>query len=190
MPHRSVTVSKPRIVWQIARWAKLVLLVCGLTALSGAAAEAQDPQGEKLQKAAERARKLDTVRGAIVSAIEGGDGNEAKLIRENTKDWVPDYNKFAVSDDAALLRRFAESRHEALRSRRMSEAAYKAQACPILKPFLAVSASAERVIQARGKAKHGHVLRKCRQIGCVPAAVAAVEERCDFQPFMVPLPPS
>lgn len=143
-----------------------------------------------LDKAAEAARTIDTVRGAIISAIQHGEGRQGALILENTSDWVPAYNKFAKGEDALLLRRYADERHHALSARRVSLAAYKREACPRLRPLVAVAASAERVAGAGGRADKGHVLRACRKKLCIPVSIRAAGERCDFEPFATPIQPS
>jgi hypothetical protein len=120
--------------------------------------------------------KLDRIREIVGGAIQHSQTEEEanRLILENTADWLPDYNAFATSPEAADLRAATD--------------AATGNACRQLLPFAAVSASALAVLKAGGAVESGSVLAPCESGGgtCVPPAAIRILERCNFLPFTLP----
>jgi hypothetical protein len=140
-----------------------------------------------LQAAADRARASDTVRPAIIAALQHGDGEESTLILDNTREAWPEYARFATSAEADLLSNFAEFMHGGLRSGLISSQEYSANACPVLKPLLAVAASLDRMKSAGAELNAGYLLAPCSQGYCVDESVEVIGTECGFDPFTVPI---
>ena len=124
---------------------------------------------------------LDRVREIIAGAeAESTDADLVdQLIVENTADWLPDFNAFAVSPEAAEL------------SAAATAAGVKPDGatCRQLLPFAAVVASAARISTAGGDVTSGSVLETCEGGTnlCVPAATTRIIEQCNVPLFTLPL---
>lgn len=125
--------------------------------------------------------RLDRVREIIAGAEQSAASpDEAdQLIVENTADWLPDYNAFAASPEAAELLAVTAAAPENL----------PAAQCRQLLPFAAVSASAERISRAGGDISGGSILIPCvtGEGLCLPEATARVVEQCGSALFELPL---
>lgn len=125
--------------------------------------------------------RLDRVREIIAGAQADSTDPELvdQLIVENTVDWLPDYNAFASSPEAAELATAAAS---------ISKKPSRAQ-CRQLLPFAAVSASAARISAAGGNVSAGSVLATCESgTGlCLPASTARIADQCGVPLFKLPL---
>lgn len=126
--------------------------------------------------------RLDRVREIIAGAQADSTDPELvdQLIVENTVDWLPDYNAFASSPEAAELAAAAA----AVNSKKPSRAQ-----CRQLLPFAAVSASAARISAAGGNVSAGSVLATCESgTGlCLPASTARIADQCGVPLFKLPL---
>ncbi|HEY9011438.1 MAG TPA: hypothetical protein VIN06_10500 [Devosia sp.] len=131
--------------------------------------------------AKDAACRLDRVREIIAGAERSAaTPDEAdQLIVENTADWLPDYNVFASSPEAADLLATVTAAPEKL----------PAAQCRQLLPFAAVSASAERISRAGGDVAPGNVLVNCESGDglCLPEATARIVEQCGSALFTLPL---
>lgn len=154
------------------------LAVIGILLLSSTAAQAD---AAPVDLAGETACRLDRVREIIAGAERSGTDAALvdRLIVENTADWLPDYNAFAVSPEAADLA-------EALQT--VGERPSPAQ-CRQFLPFAAVAASAARISAAGGDVEAGSVLDSCEGgTGlCVPAAASRIVDQCGVALFTLPL---
>lgn len=125
--------------------------------------------------------QLDRVR-EIIAGADGLDADQAEknqLIVENTADWLPDYNAFAVSPEAGDL----------LAAVKEVTGAPSAATCRQLLPYAAVAASAERISRAGGEVEAGSVLITCEGGDglCLPPATATLVEQCGVVLFTLPL---
>ena len=124
---------------------------------------------------------LDRVREIIAGAeAESTDADLVdQLIVENTADWLPDFNAFAVSPEAAELSAAAAA---------ISSKPNRAE-CRQLLPFAAVAASAARISKAGGDVTPGSVLETCEGSTtlCVPAPTARIIDQCGVGLFTLPL---
>lgn len=131
--------------------------------------------------AGETVCKLDRVREIIAGAEQSSADAELadRLIAENTADWLPDYNVFAASPEAAALLAAVNA---------TGDTPTRAQ-CRQLLPFAAVSASAARVSKAGGAVSAGSVLASCESGEglCLPAATSRIAEQCGTALFSLPL---
>lgn len=125
--------------------------------------------------------RLDRVREIIAGAEQSAaTPDEAdQLIVENTADWLPDYNAFAGSPEAADL----------LATVNAAPAKLSATQCRQSLPFAAVSASAERISRAGGDVSPGNVLVGCTSGEglCLPEATARIVDQCGPALFTLPL---
>jgi len=124
---------------------------------------------------------LDRVREIIAGAeAESTDADLVdQLIVENTADWLPDYNAFAVSPEAAELSALAAAAGDSP----------DRATCRKLLPFAAVSASAARISAAGGDVTPGSVLEPCDDGAnlCLPASTSRIIEQCNVPLFTLPL---
>ena len=131
--------------------------------------------------AGEAVCRLDRVREIIAGAEQSSaDAEEAnRLIVENTADWLPDYNVFAGSPEAAALL-------EAVNA--TGDKPTRAE-CRQLLPFAAVAASAERISRAGGAVSAGSVLTSCESGEglCLPPATARIADQCGVPLLSLPL---
>lgn len=131
--------------------------------------------------AGDTACRLDRVREIIAGAVESSaDAAEAdRLIVENTADWLPDYNAFAASPEAAALAVAVAAAPEEL----------PAATCRQFLPFAAVSASAARISAAGGDVSAGTILETCEGGTnlCLPAATSRIIDQCGEGLLELPL---
>lgn len=124
---------------------------------------------------------LDRVREIIAGAEGSSTDPEAvdQLIVENTADWLPDYNVFAGSPEAAELLAATEA----------TGAKPTRAECRQLLPFAAISASAARISTAGGAVSPGSVLTSCESGAglCLPEATARIVDQCGVALFSLPL---
>jgi len=124
---------------------------------------------------------LDRVREIIAGAEGSSTDAEAvdQLIVENTTDWLPDYNAFAASPEAAELFAMAQATGDKPTGAE----------CRQLLPFAAISASAARISTAGGDVSAGSVLTTCEPgTGlCLPEATSRIVEECGVALFSLPL---
>ena len=124
---------------------------------------------------------LDRVREIIAGAeAESTDAELVdRLIVENTADWLPDYNAFAVSPEATEL---------AAATAAVGDKPGRAE-CRQLLPFAAVAASAARISFAGGDVAAGSVLETCEGGTnlCLPAATSRIVDQCGVALFTLPL---
>ncbi|MBI1188712.1 MAG: hypothetical protein GC206_15500 [Alphaproteobacteria bacterium] len=132
-----------------------------------------------LDDAAAAARAHDTLRPAIVSALQ----HEADAV-DGAEAWAPAFNAFARSGAAALLLDHAEAAHKAGARR------YDARTCARLRPLSALTHSAIAVARFGGAIEPGALLLSCDDGFCARPSIAAIDETCDFQPMAVPIAPS
>ena len=129
--------------------------------------------------AGDTACRLDRVREIIAGAEQSSaDAAEAdRLIVENTADWLPDYNAFAASPEAAALSVAVGAAPEKL----------PAATCRQFLPFAAVSASAARISAAGGEVTAGNVLEACEGGLCLPAPTSRIIDQCGEGLMELPL---
>jgi hypothetical protein len=131
--------------------------------------------------AGDTACRLDRVREIIAGAEQSSADAELanRLIVENTADWLPDYNVFAGSPEAAALMLAVNAAPEKL----------PAAACRQFLPFAAVSASAARISEAGGEVSAGNLLESCEGGTnlCLPAATSRIIDQCGEGLFDLPL---
>jgi hypothetical protein len=125
--------------------------------------------------------QLDRVREIIAGAdgLAAGEAEKNQLIVENTADWLPDFNAFAVSPEAGDL----------LSAVNAVTGKPSAATCRQLLPYAAVAASAERISRAGGEVEAGSVLVTCESDDglCLPPATAAIVDQCGVALFTLPL---
>lgn len=124
---------------------------------------------------------LDRVREIIAGAEAESTDPELvnQLIVENTADWLPDFNAFAVGPEAAELSAAAAAAGD-----KPDRAT-----CRQLLPFAAVAASAARISTAGGDVTAGGVLETCEEgtTLCVPASTSTIIDQCSSGLFSLPL---
>jgi hypothetical protein len=122
---------------------------------------------------------LDRVREIVAGAEASSSDSDAvdQLIVENTADWLPDYNAFAASAEAAELIAATEA---------LGPKPSRAE-CRQLLPFAAVAASAARISAAGGDVTAGSVLEACEGKLCLPASTARLIDQCGVALFSLPL---
>lgn len=121
-------------------------------------------------------------RGDIISALQHAEGDELnQLILTNTEGWPPRFNEYARSPAALLLRAYAEGAFI------NDQASYPAAVCTTLKPLLAAARSGATVRDAGGTIEGGFLLDTCAAGLCLPPAIDAIGDRCDFGVFDVPV---
>jgi hypothetical protein len=124
---------------------------------------------------------LDRVREIVAGATQHSEDETERntLIVENTADWVPGFNAFAVAPETADLRAATDAQ--------VAKGKLSRAACRQLLPFAAVAASAEAVSNAGATLTPGSVLASCPTGLCQPASTATVLDQCNFEPFSLPL---
>lgn len=154
------------------------LAAIGLLLLSTAAVLADAAPADL---ASETACRLDRVREIIAGAEQSGtDAAQVdRLIFENTADWLPDYNAFAESPEAADLSAAMQA---------VGERPSPAQ-CRQFLPLAAIAASAARISAAGGEVSAGSILESCEGSAslCLPAAASRIIEQCGVALFTLPL---
>jgi len=141
-------------------------LLAALLALAGCATDGGD---SALDATAAEARRLDTLRPSLVAAIQHENDDV-----DGAEEWAAGYNAFTTGGGTAALIRYAEATH--------ASGDHSETACARLRPLAALVATAD-ALSRRGLALPLIDLRSFD-------AIAAIEDRCEFQPLAVPIAPS